>query len=372
MTTHDIRTETANGIGFIALDRPQALNALTTAMLHAIRNALDGWRHDHAIKAVVIYSPHPRAFCAGGDIRFLYESAKAGERAAMDTFFIDEYRLNHAIFTYPKPYIALVNGVVMGGGMGISQGARHTGGLRVVTGSVKMAMPETRIGLFPDVGVSWFLARAPGAIGRYLAATGTTIGAADALYARLADAYLDDAAVSDLVEMLKRHRFLDGVDVMRFVEGEAVKHKVSPTPDGSALAAARTQIDRHFAAGNGTAVLASLEREAQADGPGSEWAARTAEQLRECSPLSVDVSMELVDRARLSSMAETLRRDLDLTRTVFERGDVVEGIRARIIDKDNRPAWKAARVEDVTSDEVRRMFESAWTPDTHPLKLLRD
>lgn len=371
MRTHDIHIETANGIGFIALDRPQALNALTTTMLHAIRNALGDWRHDHAIRAVIVYSPHPRAFCAGGDIRFLYEAAKAGERAAIDKFFTDEYRLNHMVFTYSKPYVAVTNGVVMGGGVGISQGAHHTGGLRVVTGSTRMAMPETRIGLFPDVGSSWFLARAPGAIGRYLAATGATIGAADALYARLADAYLDDAALPGLIETLKRERFNDAVEVMRYIETECVKHKVSPTPDASALAAARVQIDKHFATGDGAAILASLQKEADG-GAGAEWAARTIAELRERSPLSIEIALELVDRAKLSTMADTLRRDLDLTRNVFERGDVVEGIRARIVDKDNLPAWKVARVEDVTREEVKRMFDSPWSRDSHPLKQLRD
>ncbi|SAL62710.1 3-hydroxyisobutyryl-CoA hydrolase [Caballeronia peredens] len=369
MTTEDIRIDTANGIGFIALDRPKALNALTAPMLRAISEALRAWRHDHAIRAVVVYSPHVRAFCAGGDIRFLYESAKAGEREAIDAFFTDEYKLNHAIFTFPKPYIAVVNGVVMGGGMGISQGAHHTGGLRIVTQSTRMAMPETRIGLFPDVGVSWFLARAPGAIGRYLAATGASMAAADALYARMADAYLDDGALPGLIESLRHHRFLDGVEIVRFVQSETTKHKVAPIPEKSVLAEGRTMIDKHFATGNGAAILASLERDA--DG-GNEWAKHAAAELRERSPLSVNVALQQVDRAKFSTMAETLRRDLDLTRTMFERGDVLEGIRARIVDKDNQPAWKIARAEDVNAAEIDRMFESAWTPAAHPLRLLKD
>jgi enoyl-CoA hydratase/carnithine racemase len=369
MTTEDIRIDTANGIGFIALDRPKALNALTPLMLRAISEALRAWRHDQAIRAVVVYSPHVRAFCAGGDIRFLYESAQAGARDAIDAFFTDEYKLNHAIFTFPKPYIAVVNGVVMGGGMGISQGAHHTGGLRIVTQSTKMAMPETRIGLFPDVGVSWFLARAPGAIGRYLAATGASLGAADALYARMADAYLDDGALPGLVESLRHQRFLDGVEIVRFVQNETTKYKVAPIPERSELAAARTMIDKHFAGGNGASILASLEREAEL---GNDWAKRTAAELRERSPLSVDVALQQVDRAKFSTMAETLRRDLDLTRTMFERGDVLEGIRARIVDKDNEPRWKVARAEDVNAADIDRMFESAWTPAAHPLRLLKD
>ena len=362
----EIRIERAQGIGFIALNRPKALNALSTPMLHAIHRALEAWRDDPLVLAVVVYSPHPRAFCAGGDIRFLYQSAKAGEHAVINEFFTDEYRLNHAIFTYPKPYIALLNGVVMGGGMGISQGARHTGGVRVVTGSTKMAMPETRIGLFPDVGVSWFLARTPGAIGRYLAATGATIDAADALYAGLADTCMEDDALAGLADTLKEKTFATGADVVRFVEAQG-------RPDAgkaSDLERNRLFIDKHFASGNGAACLKSLE--SVTSGPEGEWAAHTAAELRERSPLSIDASLELVDRAKSSSMAETLRRDLGLTRATFDHGDVMEGIRARIVDKDNQPAWKVTRVEEVTREQVLRMFDSPWSGPEHPLAALAD
>jgi enoyl-CoA hydratase/carnithine racemase len=364
----EIRIERAQGIGFIALNRPKALNALSTPMLHAIHRALDAWRDDPLVHAVVIYSPHPRAFCAGGDIRFLYQSAKAGEQAVIEEFFTDEYRLNHAIFTFPKPYIALLNGVVMGGGMGISQGARHTGGVRVVTGSTKMAMPETRIGLFPDVGVSWFLARTPGAIGRYLAATGATIDAADALYAGLADAYMDDDALPALINTLKEKSFATGAEVVRFIETQAR----SDAGKASELAKERGFIDKHFASGNGAACLKSLEGTTGGGGEESHWAARTVAELRERSPLSVDVSLELIDRARTSSMAETLRRDLGLTRATFDHGDVMEGIRARIVDKDNQPVWKVSRMEDVTRDAVMRMYDSPWAERDHPLAALTD
>ena len=190
-----VLTQVSNHIGFIELDRPQALNALTTAMIRAMQAALDAWRNDPEVLAVIVHTRHPRAFCAGGDIRFLYESYRAGDQAAIDTFFTEEYRLNHAIFSYPKPYIALLGGVVMGGGMGISQGAHRTGGLRVVGSTTRMAMPETRIGLFPDVGMGWFLARTPGALGRYLAVTGETIDAHSALYAGLADVFINRKSV---------------------------------------------------------------------------------------------------------------------------------------------------------------------------------
>ncbi|PRX31615.1 enoyl-CoA hydratase/carnithine racemase [Paraburkholderia sp. BL18I3N2] len=362
----EVATYVANRIGFIELDRPKALNALSTGMIRAMHAALDQWREDPDVLAVVVRSQHPRAFCAGGDIRFLYESAQRGEQDARDTFFIEEYRLNHAIFTFPKPYIALMNGVVMGGGMGISQGAHRTGGLRVVTNSTKMAMPETRIGLFPDVGAGWFLARTPGAIGRYLAVTGETIGAADALYAGLADIYMDDAALPALVDTLRSERFERGADVVACIEREALAHQVVPQPEASSLANGRALIDRHFALPDVARILASL----QSDRDAADWAEQIIAVLRERSPLSMAVSLEVVTRAE-GSMGDVLRGDLDLTRSSFLHGDTIEGIRARIIDKDNAPRWRFARIEDVNAAEVEKMFESPWPANEHPLRDLR-
>jgi enoyl-CoA hydratase/carnithine racemase len=369
----EIATYVANRIGFIELERPKALNALSTDMIRAMQAALDEWRDDPGVLAVVARSQHSRAFCAGGDIRFMYESAQRGEHEVRDTFFIEEYRLNHAIFTYPKPYIALMNGIVMGGGMGISQGAHRTGGLRVVTQSTKMAMPETRIGFFPDVGAGWFLSRTPGAIGRYLAVTGETIGAADALYAGLADAYIDDAGLPALVDTLRSELFERGVDVVACVERETLAHQVAPRPDDSSLAKARAMIDRHFAQPDVARILASLEQEREhcgGAGEWAEWAEQTIGVLRERSPLSMAVSLEVVTRAE-GSMAEVLRSDLDLTRSTFLSGDAAEGIRARIIDKDNAPRWRFARIEDVSAADVRKMFESPWPASEHPLRDLQ-
>ncbi|RFU47883.1 enoyl-CoA hydratase/isomerase family protein [Paraburkholderia sp. DHOC27] len=357
-----------NQIGFIELERPKALNALSTGMIRAMHAALERWREDPEVLAVVVRSNHPRAFCAGGDIRFLYESFQRDDLAARDTFFTEEYQLNHAIFTYPKPYIALLNGVVMGGGMGISQGAHRTGGLRVVTGSTRMAMPETRIGLFPDVGAGWFLARTPGALGRFLAVTGETIGAADALYAGLADVYIDEAALPALVETLQRETFAHGSEVVAAIQRECAAYKVAPAPDASTLANTRAFIDRHFALPNVARILASLQ--AESGGEAAEWAEQIIGVLRERSPLSMSVSLEVVSRAE-GTMAECLRRDLDLTRSSFAHGDVVEGIRARIIDKDNAPRWRFAQIEDVRADDVARMFESPWSAAEHPLRDLQ-
>lgn len=366
----EVATYVANRIGFIELERPKALNALSTGMIRAMHAALDQWRENPDVLAVVVRSQHPRALSAGGDIRFLYESAQRGEHEARDVFFTEEYSLNHAIFTYPKPYIALMTGVVMGGGMGISQGAHRTGGLRVVTSSTKMAMPETRIGLFPDVGASWFLARTPGAIGRYLAVTGEAIGAADALYAGLADVYIDDSALPALVDTLRSELFERGADVVACIAREALAHHVVPQPEASPLANSRVLIDRHFALPDVARILASLERERAQAGDAAEWAEQTIAVLRERSPLSMAVSLEVVTRAE-GSMADVLRGDLDLTRSSFAIGDAIEGIRARIIDKDNAPRWRFARIEDVSAADVEKMFESPWPANEHPLRDLR-
>ncbi|CAI8723295.1 MULTISPECIES: enoyl-CoA hydratase/isomerase family protein [Burkholderia] len=368
----DVRTYVANRIGYLELNRPKALNALSVGMIRVMQQALDAWRDDADVLAVVVHSPHPRAFCAGGDVRFFHDAWQRGDREAIDGFFIDEYTLNHTIFTYPKPYIALMHGVVMGGGMGISQAARHTGGLRVVTDSTKMAMPETRIGLFPDVGMSWFLARTPGAIGRYLAVTGASLDAAGALYAQLADVYLPDAALPALLDTLRSVRIDSGAQAVACVADAAAAHKVVPTPDTSALADARAGIDLHFAQPDIGAILASLDAEqdcAAVDG----WVEKATHAMRsQLSPLSMAVSLEVVERARGATMADCLRRDLDLTRSTFAHGDVIEGVRALIVDKDHQPVWRFKSAADIDRADVLAMFDSPWTPDAHPLRKLKD
>jgi len=375
-----IVTRVANRIGFIELDRPQALNALTVGMVRAMHAALDAWREDPQVLAVIVRSTSPRAFCAGGDVRALYATCRSGDQAAVDAFFVDEYRLNYAIFTYPKPYIAFLNGIVMGGGMGISQGAHRTGGVRVICGSTRMAMPETRIGLFPDVGMGWFLARTRGATGRYIAVTGETIDAADALYAGLADVALDESAWPALFDALQRETFETGEDVVARIRREADAHAPRALqPEASALATTRAWIDRHFAQPDVPRILASLEAvvdgyrgtdgngRSGGDADAAGWAERMIGVLRERSPLSMAVSLEVVSRSE-GPMADCLRRDLDLTRSCFARGDVVEGIRARLIDKDDRPQWRIARIEDVRAQDVERMFESPWSAADHPLR----
>jgi enoyl-CoA hydratase/carnithine racemase len=266
-----------------------------------------------------------------------------------------------------------MEGVVMGGGMGISQGAHRTGGMRIVSETTKMAMPETRIGFFPDVGSGWFLARTPGAIGRYLAVTGATIGAVDALYAGLADAYLDSSVIAALLDALSRTAFSDARDVLACVEGFASPNapvaqlRQGEHADGLSLAAARGWIDRHFSQPDVQSILGSLASETEPGG--REWAQDMIQVMRARSPLSMAVALEVVTRAE-GTMSDCLRRDLDLTRSMFDHGDVIEGVRARIVDKDDRPVWRIARAEDVTRAEVEHMFVSSWPPEAHPLRHL--
>lgn len=368
-TSAEVRTFIANRIGFIELNRPKALNALSLGMIRTMHARLDEWRTDPGVLAVVVYSPHERAFCAGGDVRSFYEMSQRNDIAARERFFIEEYSLDHAIFIYPKPYIALMSGIVMGGGMGISQGAHRSGGLRVVTSTTRMAMPETRIGFFPDIGAGWFLARTPGAIGRYLAVTGVTIDAADALYAGLADVCMNASAIPTLLEALRHESFATGTDVIACVK--RIAHQAVCTNGDehadTSLAATRAWIDRHFGQPDAAAIAASLAAETEEGA--RDWAEDTLGMMHERSPLSMAVSLEVVARGD-STMAECLRRDLDLTHTMFAFGDVLEGVRARIIDKDNHPVWRIGRIEDVTAQDVERMFMSPWRPDEHPLRAL--
>lgn len=363
----EVYAQLENHIGFIALNRPKALNALSLGMVRLIKAAMDAWRDDPSVHAVVIYSPHAKALCAGGDIRALYEAHHAGEHAAIDAFFTEEYRLNHLIFTYPKPYIALMNGVVVGGGMGISQGAAHTGGLRIVGAGARLAMPETKIGLFPDVGISWFLARTPKHLGTYIGLSGNMIHAGDALHAGLADLSLPDHAFEGIVAGLRATAFSSGAEVvahMRAAVAEANRDHPAPA---SALAEHEAAIAEHFSHDTVPAILASLA--ARGD---DAWAQGVLAELRQRSPLSMAVSLALIRRAAGMSMAQCLRTDLDLTRTVFAQGDILEGIRAVIVDKDHAPRWRHASAEAVDPQRVESMFTSAWTAADHPLASLRD
>jgi enoyl-CoA hydratase len=350
-------------LGLITLNRANALNALSLAMIRDITSLLEHWAATPAIQAVVVLGAgregKPAAFCAGGDIRFFHQAALAGD-SALEDFFTEEYALNHLIHHYPKPYIALMDGVVMGGGMGISQGAK----LRVLTEHTKLAMPETNIGLFPDVGGGWFLGQCPGRSGEWLALTGQVIGAGDAIALGLGDVFVPSRELPAIVEAFRAGAQTSAEHVVATVMERA---DLAPAPDHLEL---RERIDMHFAKDSVAAIMASLAS------AGDEWSRHTHATLAKRSPLMMAVTLEQVRRARAMSLAEDLRMERDLVHRCFHlrpgaASETVEGIRALAVDKDHAPRWNPARIEDVTPAMVAAFFDSPWSAETHPLRELR-
>lgn len=351
--------EVRGRVGCLTLNRPKALNALSLAMVRDITAALLAWRDDAQVLAVTIRGMGKEgpfgAFCAGGDIRFFHQAALAGD-PTLEDFFTEEYALNHLIHTYPKPYIAFMDGICMGGGMGVSQGAS----LRMVTERSKLAMPETNIGLFPDVGGGFFLSRCAGRLGEYLALTGLVLGANEAVAAGLADIVVDTGRLVGLWESLGTTPFETGEAVERWCRTYAFKN-VAPA------AWPLAEIDRVFALDSVMAIVQALEAGS------SDWARDTAALLRKRSPLMLHVVLEQVRRARGMGLAEDLRMERDMVRRCFHlrpgvASETVEGIRALAVDKDHQPRWNPDRIEAVQAADVAAFFDSPWPAHAHPLR----
>jgi enoyl-CoA hydratase/carnithine racemase len=359
--TDFVLTRVANGTGTITLDRPKALNSLSLEMVRRLTEVLLAWRDDSKVDAVVITSSSEKALCAGGDIRFFHEAGHAtpmGGSALLEDFFTEEYALNHLIHFYPKPYVSIMDGVVMGGGMGIAQGGPETG-LRIVTDRTKMAMPEVNIGLFPDVGGSHFLSHAPGQLGNYLGLTGLTIGAADALYVGLADVYVPGAQLGEL------NALIDATPGAQLVEAiRSFAARFAGDVQASELQAQRAAIDAHFGAASVAAIMESLSRDE------NPFAQKALKAMRQRSPLMMCVTREMLVRGAAMSVADCLRMERSLVRRNFEHGEVLEGVRALVIDKDNAPKWNPASLEEVTPAMVERFFEPVWPAHAHPLRHL--
>ncbi|MGH7118869.1 MAG: enoyl-CoA hydratase/isomerase family protein [Acetobacteraceae bacterium] len=320
-------------IGRIWLNRAASLNALDLSMVRTIRAALDAWRDEPRVHAVVIESSVPRSFCAGGDVRAMREAALAGDDAAIFSFFSEEYALNRCIAEYPKPYIALIDGIAMGGGIGISV---H-GSARVATEHAVLALPETAIALFPDVGASYLLPRLPGALGVWLALTGTRLQAADVVHAGLATHFVPRARLSALSAALAE----DGPGVLA-----AFAAPLAPF----SFAASRPCIDRCFAAPSVGAVLARLAAE-----PGT-FGSDTLASLRSFSPSSIFWSFEILRRGAASTLGEALITELRLVRRVVRHPDFAEGVRAMVVDKDRSPRWTPSAIEAVDPAVIAAMF----------------
>ena len=351
----EILCELVDQVAIITLNRPAALNALSLPMIAGLRAQLSRCARDAGIRAVLLRGAGEKAFCAGGDVRALYRSFKEGGTLHRD-FFIAEYALDYLLYSYPKPYIVLMDGVTMGGGMGLAQGAT----LRIVGERTRIAMPEVGIGLFPDVGASYFLSRLPGSLGPYLALTGVPIGGADSVYARLADAYLPPSAIDSLAADLAALRWTDNAADLRSL----LQVRSAPKLPAASLSGLRPAIDRHFSQASVPGILASLDQESRPEC--RDWAAQTARLLRTRSPTLLCVTHRQLSMGKSLTLAGCFRMELAMVQQCFEQGDFIEGVRALLIDKDTTPRWSPSRLEEVTTASVDAFFQERWS-GTHPL-----
>lgn len=349
--TDDVLTRTNGPIGHISLNRPKALHALTLEMCHAMSAALTEWEKDDAIAAIIIDHHDGRGFCAGGDIAFLRNSALNDGGTSGRKFFHDEYQLNHQLFTYPKPVVAFMDGVTMGGGVGISQPAKY----RVATENTRFAMPETGIGLFPDVGGGWYLSRLGGRLGQFLALTGARLDGAEALWTGLATHYVPHAMLEDI-----KARIHDHPDRIAGILSEPVG-----TPPKARIEENAVKIARHFASDSYEDILASLEAAIEA---GDDWAQKERDTLGTKSPQTCKVALrQLATSLTLDSFAENMAMEYRIASRVLTRPDFAEGVRAVIVDKTHDPKWNPATPEDVTEELLDAIFaplpaNEEWKP----------
>ena len=345
--TDEILTRIDGQAGIISLNRPGALHALTLGMVHAMTQTLQDWAKDPRVKCVMIDHAEGRGFCAGGDIVFLRDSALQGGEAGLK-FFHDEYQLNHLLFTYEKPIVAFMDGITMGGGVGISQPARF----RVATENTRFAMPETGIGLFPDVGGGWHLSRLEGRVGQYLALTGARIDGADCAALGLATHYLP-------AETLAEAKARIAEDAERI---EGILGTLATKPAEPKILDAMPMINRLFASDRYEVILAALEADP------SEWAMKELAALRTKSPQTCKVALhQLAKGAACTDFADNMRIEYRIASRVLTRHDFIEGVRAVVVDKDHAPKWDPATPEGVTDALIDAIFaplpaEQEWKP----------
>jgi enoyl-CoA hydratase len=321
--------------GLVTLNRPKALNAVTLGMVRALRRQLGQWRDDPSITRVVLTAAGGRAFSAGGDIRALYDDGTGGRHAEMLAFYGEEYQLNTVIKFYPKPYISLIDGIVMGGGVGLSVHGSH----RVAGDRYSFAMPEVGIGFFPDVGATWFLPRLPGELGAYAALTGDRIGADDAVAATIATHRVASSRFADLGDAL-----------CGAVPVDAVLAAFSEQNSQGPLAAHRLAIDRLFKGNRVEDIVAAL------DADGSAFAGTAAATIRGKSPVSLKLALAQVRAGAALSFQACMATEFRIVSRVIHGHDFYEGVRAVIVDKDNAPKWRPAALPDVSDAEIARHF----------------
>jgi enoyl-CoA hydratase/carnithine racemase len=362
---------TLNRIALITLNRPAALNALDHAMIEQVAARLEQCRHDDDIVAVVINSSIEKAFCAGGDVRALLRPGSDG-RADIERYFNDEYRLDYAIHRFPKPVVVVMDAITMGGGMGLAQGAA----LRIATDRSRIAMPETKIGMVPDVGATHFLAAMPVELELYVGLTGVTLSGPDAVVCGLAEACVPHTNLADVEQRLNSidARALAGHrDVLLAALRDAYVLTEART-GASVIERQREWITEHFRRNaTPTSIVASLERalegleDTAAAHEKREWIEATLTALRSYSPTMIHVTREALLRGREITLEDSFRLEMGIVIRTIEEGDFREGVRAHLVDKDRAPKWKPDTLEAVTPEHVARFLNSPWSPDSHPL-----
>ncbi len=348
--TSEILFEKRENVGVISLNRPKAIHALNLPMVEAMIDTLLEWKDDDSVQAVILEHSEGRGFCAGGDIAMLQASGKT-DGVEGRRFFYREYQLNHLLFVYPKPVVAFIDGVTMGGGVGISLPARF----RVATENTRFAMPETGIGLFPDVGGGWFLSRLPGRLGHFLALTGARLDGAECLEAGLATHYLSTDQLDEAKERI----------VANPGRISGTLGLLSATPPEARIAENFDKINRLFAADTLEEILAALEAD------DSEWAQKERDTLGTKSPQTCKVALrQLHEGAAMGSFADEMRNEYRIGSRVLTMHDFIEGVRAVIVDKDNDPKWNPATPEEVSDELIDRIF--APLPDDEEWQVLEE
>jgi enoyl-CoA hydratase len=332
----EVLSRIEHGVGFVTLNRPKSLNSLTHGMVNELSAALTGWAHDDAVRAVVLSGAGERGLCAGGDVVAVYHSARADGTAAR-RFWYDEYLLNAKIGRFPKPYVSLMDGIVMGGGVGVGAHANT----RVVTDTSKVAMPEVGIGFIPDVGGAYLLSRAPGSLGLHVALTGAPFSGADAIALGFADHYVPH----DKLDKLSQTIVADGV------EQALAAHAVEPPP--SSLAVQRDWIDECYAGDTVADIIAALRGHNAGAGPAHD----AADLITTRSPIALSVTLAAVRRAaNLDTLEDVLAQDYRVSSASLRSHDLVEGIRAQLVDKDRNPKWSPASLAEVSAADVDAYF----------------
>lgn len=343
-------TGSAGDVGLITLNRPQALNALTYQMCITMNEQLALWEQDNCIKAVIIRGAGEKAFCAGGDIRKIYDLGKSQAINEAMHFFKEEYQLNYRIHHFPKPYIALLDGIAMGGGLGVSLHGTH----RVATEKLTLAMPETSIGFFPDIGGSFFLSRTPKFLGIYLGLTGAHIKAADALYARLVDNFILSQDIDDLIKEIVQADFAD--EPRNAVE-KCIARFAQPT-EASTFSINADKCQVCFSQPALEAIQQALQ---QGEG---DWYRQTETALQGKSPTSLKVTLSQLQKAQHLDMGECLQMEYQMVYHFLQGHDFYEGIRAMLIDKDRKPAWQPNYLKDISQSVVEAYFVHETTAPT--------